>query len=379
MIKYMTGCIFEDGYIEALDDLNQKYASNGTVVNEVYGSIRRMKTNIPSARPDFRIPNVDWDYLSKVIAMCRRYNITFNYTMNAPYSGPHGRLKHKIDVMKESIHELVGMGIRKFTVANPLFLEILQDEFNVEIELSTILHINSLHQIKFYADNFSKVTCICMNLYRNRDISFIREFRRMAGEYGIETQIMATEFCTVGGAPCHGIYRAHCYDLHGWDMPKDEARLFGNYPMGRCIYNRGGDKAAWLKSRVIYPNEIEEYSEITGISNFKITTRTAPMDFGLEVLEHYMRKKYDGNLLGLWMQLQTIQGKETKFTDIQGKSEALVDISCDKISNKRAAFDARLNNPWRKFYDKWFMNERFRCDETDCSVCQWCEKWAEIV
>ena len=370
MINLMTGCVLEERFIEAVDRLNQKYIGNDIVINEVYGSMQKEVSDLASARPDFRISDISWEDFEKLISLANKYDIEFNYSLNAPYTGAHKEFEENKGTMIESVRRLIDMGIARLTIASPLVLELIQKNFVIPIELSTILHINSVHQIEYYSEHHPIVDCICLNLYRNRDISFLQKFNIESNKHNIRTQILATEFCNVGGAPCLGVYRAQCYELHAENMDKKEAGMFSNYPMGRCIHNRAGDKSAWLKSRVVYPNELEEYAELTGINNYKITCRTAPNDFALELIEHYMAKQYNGGLLGLWMHLETIKFSGEKWDKVQEKTSGALDISCEKLSSRLV--DSK------RFYDKWFENPDFRCDEVACSDCRWCYDWADI-
>lgn len=373
MINLMVGSIFEDGYIEKVDSLNLDYSPRtGVRVNELYGSMRAGDSGIPTARPDFRMGEMSWGDLEDWVIKCHSYDLDFNYTMNSPTTGKHGDFKEGLDDFIDSLKRLEEMGVDRVTVANPLIMELVSKNTNFPIEVSTILHVNSLHHVKYYGDSYNgQIDTICPDLYRNRDISFMRNMNSACSSYGIRVQILATEFCIIEGVPCKGIYRTHCYDIHGQNMPKEEVLQFGNYPMGRCIFSRGGDKSVWLKSRVIYPNDLQEYADKTGIQNYKITCRTAPKDFGLFLVEKYLAKHYDGNLMGLWMQLQTITPTENRFHTVQTRSEGLADISCKELSEKRLG--------GKKFYDKWFDNPDFRCDENICAECGWCHEWAELV
>lgn len=372
MITFMTGAIFQEKYLQSIDQLNQLYSKTKTT--EVYGSLRWADSGLLTARPDFRLKQLSWFELELFIRECHKYNLQFNYTMNAPTTGSHFSLGLGLAKTIRAVKKLEEMGADRVTIANPLMMEIVQKNSCLPIEMSTILHINSLHQVEFYQAQPS-VDSICLSLYRNRDISFVRKMHELCAASGIRLQVMATEFCSVGGAPCLGIYRAHCYDLHGRHRSKEEAKEFGNYPMGRCIFGRAGDKASWLKSRVIYPNELEEYSSHTKVDNFKITCRTAPPEFGLQLLEHYMKLSYEGNLMSLWMQLQTIQADQTTFASVQERSEGLTYIDCGKLSQPRSHGTLFSD---RKFYDKWFDDPDFRCDDNDCAECGWCHDWAEL-
>lgn len=366
MINLMFGMIFDKEYPSKIDELNNKY-NNKCRITETYSSMRYGDTKLPTARPDFRLKDVSWTDLEWYVKELAKYNIEFNYTMNGIDIGDLKTFDANLPDFISSIKRLESIGVKRFTIAHPLIVEIVTKNTNVPIELSTIMHIDSLQVVKIWRDISKNVDKICLNLYKNRDIGFVSKMNELCNKYNIKLEVMANEFCNISGAPCKGIYRDSCYLLHCKNQNELDAKKFGNYPWGRCILSRGYDSASWLNAKTVPPNDILKYEKHTGVNNFKITCRTAPMEFALFLAESYLSCNYDGLLAGLWLHLQgsTIASRKN-FERLQ-KMYDVVPISCKKMSEPQELIYKNSKNEWVKekitFFDRYFNDPEFVSDE----------------
>jgi collagenase-like PrtC family protease len=230
---------------------------------------------------------------------------------------------------------------------------------DVSIEISTIAHLDTITQIKYYRDMFG-VDKICGNLLKNRNIKFLSTAAEWCNKNGVMYELMVNEFCGVGGEDytTHCTYRDSCYIQHAVNETKEDALAMNNYPMEYCIWARKTDVSSWLKLRFVRPEDIFRYAEL-GINNFKITGRTGSTDYIAKMCEAYLSQNWEGNLLGLWKPLETIY---TEQSELEFKHETFID-------NKR------LN----KFLIKWFKNPDFKCEEEMCGEsCTYCHDFYDV-
>ena len=349
--NFKLGSNFDPALITGIAELNEQYGPDNRIV-EFYGSDREHAWL--AARPDFRLPEVSLDELAKHVQACEAVGITFNYTMNSIWPGDKFELFKKRFLLKEWIEKLMSVGITRITVANPLLLELIREiSEDIEIDLSTVLHIDTVTQVKYFKEKYN-IRKVCNNLMRNRSVTFLKNMATYCNDNDIIFELMVNEFCGVGqdGYLTHCPYRDSCYLCHATNHVKEDALMFDNYPMGHCMAGRGLDPLNWLRTRFIRPEDLNLYNEI-GINQFKITGRTGSTEYLLLMAESYLKGKWDGNLLGLWKPLETIQ---TEASEVDFKHEAFID-----------------NSKLDGFMDRWFDNPTFDCSNVECgNQCTYC-------
>jgi len=350
---FKLGCNFDFALIDKVAELNKRYVSQ---ITEFYGSER--STAWLAARPDFRLPDITRKNFKEFIKRCNDNKIIFNYTLNTIHASTKREL-HNTDanLLYDVIDRLKDSGIRRITVASPLLLELIRDyDDKIEIEISTILHVDTVTQIKYLKEKYN-VKKICNNLMRNRSVKFLKNAAKYCNENDIQLELMVNEFCGVGGAgyATHCVLRDSCYICHATNITKEDALLFENYPMGHCMDARYSDPYNWLRLRWVRPEDIVKYNSI-GITNFKITGRTGTTDYIMKVAEAYVSQQWQGNLLDLWKPLETI------YTG-QAENEFQQRIFID-------------NNKLDGFIDHWFNDENFECSNELCgTTCEYCHKF----
>jgi Collagenase and related proteases len=356
MNKFKLGTNFDKKLIYEIIEINKQSKNK---VAELYGSIRKHAQL--AARPDFRLPDISMYDLQNYVELCNSNGIDFNYTLNSimPY-GSKKNLDANIVEVVELILWLSDIGVKRVTVANPLLLEIIRNivKSNIGIELSTILHIDTVTQIKYLHEKYN-LDKVCANLNKNRDFVFIKKAAEYCKTKGIEYELMVNEFCGVGTKDCatHCVYRDSCYMCHATNKTLDDDMLFDNYPMNICTSSRNENPSNWLKLRFIRPEDIKIYNEL-GVTHFKVTGRTATTKYILRTIDAYLSENYEGNLIGLWKPLESIKGTQNE------------DFTPYEIDNKR------LDG----FLDKWLKADMsgnvFNCDYEVCGeTCNYCEMY----
>jgi hypothetical protein len=120
--------------------------------SKFYGSDR--KYGFLTARPDFRLPDISDSYLERYIRKCNEAGIQFNYTLNSIYPGLKRVLHDRKQEIINRIKFLGNIGVRIITVSNPIMAMLIREaNVDVEIEVSTIAHIDTVTQIKAWKEN----------------------------------------------------------------------------------------------------------------------------------------------------------------------------------------------------------------------------------
>lgn len=347
---FKLGTNFDMQMLDKIAILN-KETKSGNKVTELYGS-DRFHSQL-AARPGFRLPDVDITHFTTYVEKAKKLGINFNYTMNSiiPYGSKAEFAKHE-DAIVELVNNLYAAGVYRITVANPMMLELIRNKAhsNIEIEASTIMHIDTVTQIKFLYEKYG-VKKICCNLNKNRDFAFLRAAADYCNKNGIILELMVNEFCGVGGKDfaTHCIYRDSCYICHATNETLEDTLLLNEYPMHFCTSSRNENPANWLKLKFIRPEDIKAYNEV-GINNFKVTGRTGSTAYILRTIKAYLEESYDGNLLALWKPLESI-----KDGDLEDKQSFYID-----------------NKKLDGFIDHW-SKCNCNCDNNVCGeTCNYC-------
>jgi collagenase-like PrtC family protease len=348
---FKLGSNFDFALIDGCAALNEKYGPENRIV-EFYGSDRNHA--VMAARPEFRLPDIDWNILKKYVDRCQDVGIKFNYTMNTIFPGSKEWLEDNMGNIVRLVDQLTLIGINRVTIANPLLMEIVREiNKDIEIDVSTVAHIDTVTQAKYLKEKLN-IRKICNNLMRNRSVTFLKNMADYCRKNDIIFEVMVNEFCGNGQDQylTHCVYRDSCYLCHATDHSKEDALRFDNFPMGHCMAGRGLDPLNWLRTRFIRPEDLHYYTDI-GINQFKITGRTGSTEYLLLMAESYMKGKWEGNLLGLWKPLETIQ---SEASEVDFEHEAFID--CAKLDG---------------FLDRWWDNPTFDCSNVECGVqCTYC-------
>ena len=412
--KIMTGAIFlpdPEEYPRMLYELNQK--NHYGQVKEVYGSMRMSYSGLPTARPDFRLPDITWDYLSKYIAACHKFGIIFNYSMNASHLGKLSTISGEYSKIIESLKRLESIGVDRVTVAHPILLDIVCGHTSLPIEISTIMGISSMQAPSSLQAKYPNVDKICLGVDRNRDYAYLNQMKQICDDLGIECEVMVSEFCmTTSLSSCTNTLRKACYDIHAMNMSQEEAQK-GINPDGTkqqkelkgfpwtgkngCVFGRSNDELMWAVSRTIWPNDIPKFLEITDITSVKVTTRTAHAHFGIELTERYASCKYDGPLAGLWLQLQVSTNDKRedidKFNKEQEKLSNITSYTCKQLStpqqhhihipgNGQLDFEGVFMSIFEEFPEiNWNDVVWVDKDSSDCKPweCNWAHKFIKQI
>ncbi|WP_054742642.1 U32 family peptidase [Cellulosilyticum ruminicola] len=346
MIELSVGTKFESQLVEEL--IRQNERSERVKVKEIYGSIGLKKGNgiMSTARQSYRLTN-DLRDIENVAKLCDDNDIKIAYTMNSIVVPSLHTVADSLKELKDYLKTLENIGIYSVTVANPLVMEVIAAHTNLKINVSTICHVDNIHQMRTYKE--MGVRKIVLSYMHNRNIKLLEQ----AVKEDMPIELMTNETC-LKNCP----YRMSCYSIESLTeneepyQPEGEIVDIKGYPYSRCFketqknWPHGFLKTAWIR-----PEDLKKYEEL-GIRHFKITGRTQRPEKILSDVAAYIDEKYDGNLLDI---MPLIAGSDRKeggeFTDLA-------------IDNRK--LDGFLD---------YFFKKKPYCD-VDCGTnCKYCENY----
>lgn len=192
----------------------------------------------------------------------------------------------------------------------------LRDTPNIII--STIMNVHTLGQMLWIKKKWPRVIRVCPALWKNRDFQWLEQANQV-----IPLELLANEFCSMGGQECEGLYRQACYNAQSLNIEKW-------CPLVECTHERKLHPEAWLMARFILPQWIPYYVEKTGVRYYKITGRTHPAAFIYDVGVKYIGGKASGNLLTLWGQLEATHA-DVDQAEEQNAALAQLNIAIEDI------------------------------------------------
>jgi collagenase-like PrtC family protease len=312
MASITLGCNFSDEHVRTIIKLKEMSIKEGTpnTLARVYGSPLGANP-FGSVRQGRREYSATLKQFSQSCDDLRACGIGVNLTLNSVLPHIKGeRLEHNVFNSKDVRRTFVNFvseilpHIDAVVVATPIIIDLLHDRLgtrmgaeDVGIGISAIANVNKLATFKWISRNWPLVKFVCPSLWRNRDFKWLQRANMI-----VPLEPLANEFCSIGGTDCEGLYRQACYLSQSIES-KD-----WNPMTARCIEERRKNPHAWLMAKFILPQWIPTY-EGYGIQSFKITGRTHPASYIKQVGEWYLCGKAEGNLLGLWGQLQATLSK----------------------------------------------------------------------
>ena len=348
MINLSVGCNFGEEHIQAICDLIDLQVSLNSEnrITSVYGSPGYLNL-FGSVRPRRREMDVkDQSYLDGIQRL-RNRNVSIMWTMNS--LTPLFRTSSvSFDDVATWLVNAHGTGMfDQLIISHPGLIDSMLNFPHIGIIISTIMNVHNIAQINMIKEKWPTVVGICPALWRNRDLEWLKRANKI-----IPLELLANEFCSLGGVECEGLYRQTCYLSQSMDMTTWN-------PMDICRPSRERSPEAWLKAKFILPDWMKSYETETGVKSFKITGRTHPASFIKYVGEMYVRGEAHGNLLALWGML------EATYADAK---------PCQDAAQKDALGHVYPNIPVEKVAKAgYYLNPI--CNSENCSdTCEHCKR-----
>lgn len=295
MAKLNVGLNFTMPHFDTLLKLIYRQHEKPSQIWGIYGSPGKLNP-FGSVRETYRESTPQFDEFEFMVNKLSQDGIEVNIALNSLTPTGAGGIPADLDNIRENIVNFVQYWdnhVSNWIVAHPGIIDLIHEEVpTANIIVSTIMNVHTITQVKWIKDNWPQVSRICPAIEKNRDFMWLKTANRI-----IPLELLANEFCSMGGVDCEGLYRQTCYMTQSM-------KVGGWCARDKCIEQRRNNPIAWLQSRFILPQWMQRYENETGVEHFKITGRTHGPAYLKFIAEIYMNEKAEGNLLSLWGQLE---------------------------------------------------------------------------
>jgi collagenase-like PrtC family protease len=271
-------------YVDEKNYLDRLFEDSSKKIGEVY-------LGLPSkyAASGRAIYYKDVDYRT-IVEKCHDNGAKVNVLLNSSCDGLEPYTGEGLNNLIIILQRVISFGIDVVTVANPIYIPKIKDNFDVEIKASIISRVNSVQG----AILFERLGADAINLDRdiNRDLALIKEIKEATS---CEISILVNEGCLF-----------HCPFKHFHDNmighlsripPTQRTHLEVNPFAGFCTLIKEKDVSQILKSPWVRPEDVHNYEKF--VDGFKIAGRELPAENVLKIVEAYRKRRYDGNLMDL--------------------------------------------------------------------------------
>lgn len=218
--------------------------------------------------------------------------------------------------------KLNGIGIDSITVADPLFVEMLAKDYDMDVVVSVLSFVDFPQKAEFYEQ--LGATTIVIDPAVNRQFDKLEAIRDAVS---CDLKLLVNEACLY---QCPFRYAHFNFFSHA-NGPGPKPNVLDDYYYFKCLSLRINDPQQLIKSPWIRPEDLREYRHIT--DTFKIGGRTQFVNWILNAVDAYANESYEGNLMDL---LDSIKDLKDHFfipnSELNGAIEQWK--RCDKVCHK---------------------------------------------
>jgi collagenase-like PrtC family protease len=255
----------------------------GIVVKDMYGSLPMGP--IGHGRDIRMAPKTSKKMAVDYKKTANALGFRFFYTFNTPFS-----FSSKSESEKLEIDNFLKWVIEEFKtdaliVASFELMKYIREKYpSVRIHISTVAGVKTIEEL----DRHMEIAPARVILHHdsNRNFEDTKKIVSYCKERNIEVEIMTTESC-LRRCPV----RAEHYQSVGEGKPDAKFHVF-------CNSRKLAKPMEFLKANLIRPEDLRFYEDM-GINIFKITGRSKDPIWMPEVVEAYLQRRYEGNLLRL--------------------------------------------------------------------------------
>lgn len=334
---------FRTDSVKKYAELNKKHEDSGLVVSEFYGSLNPSPFGVTKNPKNLK--KVDFETLEAYNAELKKYGFEFNYILNfLCYGGREFSFEGTKSIL-EYVGKLYEIGIRRFTVANPVIAKAMSIMFpEIRISISVVQNTSTKLKLRTYA-GIEAVDRVYVSEDMIRDFTAIQALHEEAEKMGVELATLLNSFCLID-CPYkvnHANVDGHLVDQCAQDMT--------HYFYAWCSLQKLQHPREILRLQAIRPEEIAMFEQ-AGVTAFKIAGRELISPDFLKTADVYMSRHLEGNLMDLLAVYS-----DNFFREIY------------HVDNR--ALDGRLQE---------MKDKKVRCrDHSNCENCNICEKYLPAV
>ena len=296
-------------------------------VKEIYGSLA--KGIIRHGRDPNSVVSITKKDAINFKKYANSLGINFIYLLNAPFNFNKYKEKDKIqNYLDWIVNKFKADALMVASYDLMKFIRIIYPD--IPIYISTVAGIKNFEELKKYLD--INPTRVVPHHDVNRNLKDLENLVLKTKKLNIEIELMVTESC-LRRCP----HRVAHYKYLGEGNTDKSFHTVCN--LKRLKYPR-----EILKSNFIRPEDLIIYEKM-GIKSFKITGRSKPATWLLEVVNAYFKKEYKGNLLRLLGTDPSLELEKWVYVDnksldnflsgfLKNKKEEDENLYCDRFISK---------------------------------------------
>lgn len=302
MTKLSIPCQWHE---ETLSDILHIRSNCGVTVDEVYGTIS--SEALPHGRISSVVEKVAKEKALSLKKMLDERNIHFAYLLNAPlYLKSYEEIKSDLDWIIGVFHP------DSFTITSLELMEFMRKNYaDVRINVSTIAGIKEVADIKKF--EHIEPAKVILHHDANRNFAELQNIISYCKANGITVEIMLNESC---------IRRCRKRDEHYCSIAKGQDDH--NFHIW-CNSQKLVDPYQLLLANFILPHEVAYYEEL-GVDYFKVTGRSKPLGWLQEVVNAYLQREYQGNMLRLAAIDPQLEAEQWIYVDSCGLQDFLANF-----------------------------------------------------
>lgn len=265
-------CLWQENALHKMLDLK---SMDGVSIGEVYGTL---SSGLPHGRFNDTVRSIDKKHALKIKSIIDKKGVEFAYLFNASH------INCSFDSIKDELQWIINVfRPSSFTVASLDVMEWLRNNgYDIKINISTISGVRTVADLKKYLHvNPAKLV---VHHDVNRNFDDLVKLASFCTLHNIALEIMLNESCLRRCAKRKDHYDAiadnkddHCF--HIW-----------------CNRIKLTNPYHFLEANFILPQDMGIYEKM-GIQYYKVTGRSKPEHWIINVVNKYMNRRHDGNLM----------------------------------------------------------------------------------
>lgn len=343
-MSYLTvPTTFEEKFLDALIQLQEKYKNSRFKIKEIQGSLP--VSIIGTGRNSWDIPKINIKQLKKHIERIHEFNLKFCYLLNAPCLGNVEYTMQGRKKIIDFLNSLVDLKVDAVTVTVPFLVELVKERFpHLEINTSVYSNIDTLDKANFFENLGADRITLDPNINRNFPL-----LKKIRSKIKSKLQLLVNTSCLFS---CPARY--YHANVTGHFSQENSLNFFPAFSFNeRCMLYRLQNPVEFIKTPWIRPEDLVIYKDL-GIDYFKIAGREFSAKKILQQVSAYLEEKYNGSISDLLMGF---------FDSYKFKKPLRFHIDNSKLNN---------------FINFFVESSTFPCD-SECSKCLYCYKYAEVV
>lgn len=285
-INFDLATNFQDELIEQVAPLN--------AIRNLYGKLR--EDVVGGGRPNFTLPSVSKSGLKRHIELAKKNRITFNYLLNALCLDNREFISKTNRKIRDLVRLVEDSGAESVTVGSPFMLDLVKANSSLKVSVSIYNDIDSLEKIKKW-ENLGADE-LTLHYSYNRNFRKLEEVLRTAR---VDLRLIANNTCL---HEC--LYRTnHATSLaHASQTGHSTGGFFLDWFSLNCGREKLANPTRLISADWIRPEDVHLYEEVCNKTNsanlsLKLTDRSRPTQWLVNVAKAYASRHYDGNLFDI--------------------------------------------------------------------------------